>query len=43
MAPSWQFPVAEAVSARSLALPFFPSMSESQVDLVCEALAGSLS
>ena len=27
-----QFPVAEAASARSLALPFFPSMSEAQVD-----------
>jgi dTDP-4-amino-4,6-dideoxygalactose transaminase len=38
-----QFPVAEAASARSLALPFFPSMSESQVARVCEALAQSLS
>ncbi len=38
-----QFPVAEAASARSLALPFFPSMSESQVARVCEALARSLS
>jgi perosamine synthetase len=37
-----QFPVAEAVSARSLALPFFPAMSESQVALVCEALADSI-
>lgn len=37
-----QFPVAEAASARSLALPFFPSMSESQVGRVCEALAHSL-
>jgi dTDP-4-amino-4,6-dideoxygalactose transaminase len=37
-----QFPVAEAASARSLALPFFPSMSESQVARVCEALARSL-
>ncbi len=37
-----QFPVAEAASARSLALPFFPSMTESQVARVCEALAGSL-
>lgn len=37
-----QFPVAEAASARSLALPFFPSMSESQVARVCEALAQSL-
>jgi perosamine synthetase len=37
-----QFPVAEAASARSLALPFFPAMSESQVTQVCEALAQSL-
>jgi len=37
-----RFPVAEAASARSLALPFFPSMSESQVARVCEALAQSL-
>ena len=38
-----QFPVAEAASATSLALPFFPSMKESQVARVCEALAESLS
>ncbi len=37
-----QFPVAEAASARSLALPFFPAMSESQVTRVCEALAESI-
>jgi perosamine synthetase len=37
-----QFPVAEVASARSLALPFFPSMSESQVERVCEALGQSL-
>ena len=37
-----QFPVAEATSARSLALPFFPAMSESQVTRVCEALAESI-
>jgi perosamine synthetase len=37
-----QFPVAEAASARSLALPFFPAMSESQVARVCEALADSI-
>jgi dTDP-4-amino-4,6-dideoxygalactose transaminase len=34
-----QFPVAEGASARSLALPFFPGMTESQVGRVCEALA----
>jgi perosamine synthetase len=34
-----QFPVAEAASARSLALPFFPSMSEGQVQRVCQELA----
>jgi perosamine synthetase len=38
-----QFPIAEEASRRSLALPFFSSMTESQVDRVCEALAGSLS
>jgi perosamine synthetase len=37
-----QFPVAEAASACSLALPFFPAMAESQVERVCEALAESL-
>jgi perosamine synthetase len=37
-----QFPVAEAASARSLALPFFPAITESQVARVCEALAESL-
>ena len=37
-----QFPVAEAAAARSLALPFFPAMTESQVARVCEALAESL-
>jgi perosamine synthetase len=37
-----QFPVAEAASARSLALPFFPAMTESQIARVCEALAESL-
>jgi perosamine synthetase len=37
-----QFPVAEAAAARSLALPFFPSMSETQVARVCEALAQSV-
>jgi perosamine synthetase len=37
-----QFPIAEAASARSLALPFFPAMSESQVTRVCEALAQSI-
>ncbi len=37
-----EFPVAEAASAHTLALPFFPSMSESQISRVCEALAESL-
>jgi dTDP-4-amino-4,6-dideoxygalactose transaminase len=37
-----QFPVAEAAAAHSLALPFFPAMTESQVTRVCEALAESL-
>jgi perosamine synthetase len=33
-----EFPVAELVAARSLALPFFTGMTEAQVDRVCEAL-----
>jgi perosamine synthetase len=37
-----QFPVAEAASARSLALPFFPAMGESQVARVCEALRAAI-
>jgi perosamine synthetase len=37
-----QFPVAEAASAHSLALPFFPSMSEARVDRVCQELAAAL-
>ncbi len=37
-----QFPVAEAASADSLALPFFPSMSEAQVDRVCQELGAAL-
>jgi len=37
-----QFPVAEDASARSLALPFFTSMTEAQVARVCEALAETL-
>ena len=37
-----EFPVAEEVAERSLALPFFPAMSESQVELVAEALAEGL-
>jgi perosamine synthetase len=37
-----QFPVAEAAAAHSLALPFFPTMTEGQVARVCEALAESL-
>jgi perosamine synthetase len=37
-----QFPVAEAASAHSLALPFFPALSEAQVDRVCQELASAL-
>jgi perosamine synthetase len=37
-----EFPVAEAVAERSLALPFFPAMTEGQVDRVCEALSEGL-
>ncbi len=37
-----EFPVCEDVSARSLALPFFPEMSEGQVALVAERLGAVL-
>ena len=36
------FPVTEYVSARTLALPFFGSMTAAQVDRVCDALNGLL-
>ncbi len=35
---SGEFPVCEDVAARSLALPFFPAMSEAQVDRVATAV-----
>ncbi len=37
-----RFPVAEAASAHSLALPFFSAMSEGQVDRVCQGLASAI-
>ena len=37
-----EFPVAERVAARSLALPFFSSMTESEVDRVCATLGAAL-
>jgi perosamine synthetase len=37
-----EFPVCEDVAARSLALPFFPEMSEAQVQRVVEGLGGVL-
>ena len=37
-----QFPVAEDASARLLALPFFPAITEAQIDRVCEAVAEAL-
>jgi len=37
-----QFPVAEAASADSLALPFFPAMGAAQVERVCQELAAAL-
>ena len=37
-----EFPVCEDVAARSLALPFFPEMSEGQVARVAQALRGVL-
>ena len=35
-----EFPVCEEVSRRSLALPFFPELSETQIERVTEALGG---
>jgi perosamine synthetase len=32
------FPMAESVAARTIALPFFPSITEREVDLVCQTL-----
>ncbi|HEY0278431.1 MAG TPA: DegT/DnrJ/EryC1/StrS family aminotransferase [Solirubrobacterales bacterium] len=37
-----QFPVAEAASAHSLALPFFPQMTEEQIERVCAELAAAV-
>jgi perosamine synthetase len=37
-----EFPVCEDVAARSLALPFFPGMTEAQVERVAAALAAAL-
>ncbi|MBS1891785.1 MAG: DegT/DnrJ/EryC1/StrS family aminotransferase [Actinobacteria bacterium] len=37
-----QFPVAEAASAHSMALPFFPGMTEEQVERVCTVLAAAV-
>jgi perosamine synthetase len=36
-------PVTEAISASTIALPFFPEMTEAQVDRACEALRRALS
>jgi perosamine synthetase len=38
-----QFPAAEDASARLVSLPFFPAMTEGQVERVCEALDEALS
>ncbi len=37
-----EFPVCESVAARSIALPFFPTLSEAQVALVVSALRAAL-
>jgi dTDP-4-amino-4,6-dideoxygalactose transaminase len=37
-----EFPVAESVADRSLALPFFTKLSNAELDRVCEALSGAL-
>ena len=33
-----EFPVCEQVARRSLALPFFPQITEAQIERVCERL-----
>ena len=35
-------PGREEVAERSLALPFFPAMTDAQIETVCEALAEAL-
>ncbi len=37
-----QFPIAEAASAHSLALPFFPALGEEQIERVCAELAAAV-
>ena len=37
-----EFPVCEDVAARSIALPFFPEMTEGQVEMVASALTDVL-
>jgi perosamine synthetase len=37
-----QFPIAEAASAHSLALPFFPQLAEAQIERVCSELAAAV-
>ena len=37
-----EFPVAEDVAERSLALPFFPAMTDDQIDTVCETVSEAL-
>ncbi len=37
-----EFPVCEAVAAQSIALPFFPELSDGQVEQVCAALRQTL-
>jgi perosamine synthetase len=37
-----EFPIAERVAERSLALPFFTSITDGQIERVCTALAGAL-
>jgi perosamine synthetase len=38
-----EFPVCEDVAARSVALPFFPRMTEGQIEQVAQALESVLS
>ncbi len=37
-----EFPITEAISASTVALPFFPEMTRAQVDRVCDTLASAI-
>jgi perosamine synthetase len=38
-----EFPVAERIAERSLALPFYPDIADDEIDRVCQTLAAAMS